>query len=352
MAAYADKLWLIVAESMGSYARCRAYSSTDGFTWVSQGKLLDATPEYSLVLASFAGKLWRAPDCIPQGDFYDPYASPPMWTDDFTAWHSPAGNHAWAHNGQAAVVFDGKLWLLGGVYTCLMGDATNSVWWSADGADWTAASEPPWAPRQHHSAVAANGRIWVIGGESVQGSSTTKLNDVWTSPDGETWVREQEHAPWSPRSYHTSLVFNNRIWVIGGSGVSSGAARDVWYYELPPALAVTETPRGGWVEASEPWKLSAAVSGGNGPISYQWKKDGADIPGATDATYDIPSLASTDTGWYVCEISDSAKTTVQTNPVYLQVFAYDSLPAAGPFALLLTAGGCLAFPLLRGRNRK
>ena len=45
---------------------------------------------------------------------------------------------------------------------------------------------------------------------------------------------------------------------------------------------------------------------GTQPLSYQWKKNGVNIPGATASTYVIPSVAATDTGVYVCVISNVA----------------------------------------------
>jgi pectin methylesterase-like acyl-CoA thioesterase len=41
-------------------------------------------------------------------------------------------------------------------------------------------------------------------------------------------------------------------------------------------------------------------------VSYQWKKDGSDIAGATEAIYEIPSASSTDAGTYSVIVSNSA----------------------------------------------
>ncbi len=52
--------------------------------------------------------------------------------------------------------------------------------------------------------------MWVIGGESDAG----KLNDVWYSDNGTTWTLATASAGFSPRMAHTSLVYDNKIWVI------------------------------------------------------------------------------------------------------------------------------------------
>ncbi|MGA2141237.1 MAG: kelch repeat-containing protein [Brevinematales bacterium] len=47
-------------------------------------------------------------------------------------------------------------------------------------------------------------------------------------PDGSYWVCAVTNAAFPARYGHTSLVFNNMIWVIGGY-TSSGVTNDVWY---------------------------------------------------------------------------------------------------------------------------
>jgi hypothetical protein len=35
---------------------------------------------------------------------------------------------------------------------------------------------------------------------------------------GVNWIQATESAPWNGRFGHTSVVFDNKIWVIGGGG--------------------------------------------------------------------------------------------------------------------------------------
>ena len=41
-------------------------------------------------------------------------------------------------------------------------------------------------------------------------------------------------------------------------------------------------------------------------LMYQWQMDGVDIPGATSATFTIPSVAESDEGMYRCNVSNAA----------------------------------------------
>lgn len=59
-------------------------------------------------------------------------------------------------------------------------------------------------------------------------------NEVWNSGDGTNWTCVTHSAAFSSRGNHTSVAFNNSIWVIGGgengNGGSSGPfLNDAWY---------------------------------------------------------------------------------------------------------------------------
>src|SRR6185503_7075937 len=74
------------------------------------------------------------------------------------------------------------------------------------------------SPRESFGAVAFAGKMWVIGGGDFgDGTSARFFNDVWSSTDGATWTLVTGSAPFSPRWGHTVTVFNDKIWVIGGS---------------------------------------------------------------------------------------------------------------------------------------
>jgi len=63
--------------------------------------------------------------------------------------------------------------------------------------------------RERISCVVFDNKIWVIGG-----FDGTYLDDVCYSEDGVNW--NCTYSLPSPRASHTSVVFNNKIWVIGG----------------------------------------------------------------------------------------------------------------------------------------
>ncbi|HOO70675.1 MAG TPA: Ig-like domain-containing protein [Spirochaetota bacterium] len=83
-------------------------------------------------------------------------------------------------------------------------------------------SSASWSSRESHTSVVFDNNIWVLGGSNK--------NDVWHSEDGVNWTEATSSAPWSGRSNHANVIFNNKIWVLGGYDWDSSVfSRDVWY---------------------------------------------------------------------------------------------------------------------------
>ncbi|MEO0102786.1 MAG: hypothetical protein ABIK81_03690, partial [candidate division WOR-3 bacterium] len=52
-----------------------------------------------------------------------------------------------------------------------------------------------WSPRWGHTSVVAQNRIWVIAG----GDERIWKNDVWYSFNGRDWFLAIDSSPWTPR---------------------------------------------------------------------------------------------------------------------------------------------------------
>lgn len=150
---------------------------------------------------------------------------------DGVTWIKVTDSAGWLpRSGHSSVVFDNRMWILGG------GSGTemkNDAWYSADGSTWTqATAHAGWSPRMGHTSLVYDNKLWVIGGEGIDNGSSTPYNDVWYSTDGSAWIRATADANWSPRWGHTSLVYHNKMWVIGGKEIDNRRSmqyNDVWY---------------------------------------------------------------------------------------------------------------------------
>jgi hypothetical protein len=96
--------------------------------------------------------------------------------------------------------------------------------------EWTQATEhAQFADRGAHSTVVFDDSIWVIGG-AVHPSPY--FSEVWRSDNGITWTQVTRQAAFGQRAGHGSVVFDNKLWVIGGrEGGSLKFRNDVWYSE-------------------------------------------------------------------------------------------------------------------------
>ena len=126
--------------------------------------------------------------------------------------------------GKTTVIFDDKIWILGGYNQYIPDYYFNDVYYTTDGETWVeATSSANWVGRKFHSTVVFDDKIWVSGGYD----GTNILNDVWYSSDGINWTLATASADWNPRYAHTMLVFDNKMWVIGGT--ATHPTREVWY---------------------------------------------------------------------------------------------------------------------------
>ncbi len=128
-----------------------------------------------------------------------------------------------ARSSHTTVVFDNKLWVIGGYD----GDGKRDRWHSKDGSNWTDATiYPTFSARSSHTATLFDNKVWVIGGRDDEG----RKNDVWhvwNSTDGSIWTQLMANAAFSARDNHTTVVFKERLWVIGGRD-DEGRKNDVW----------------------------------------------------------------------------------------------------------------------------
>ena len=80
---------------------------------------------------------------------------------------------------------------------------------------------------------------------------------------------------------------------------------------LPTAPAIVTQPVAVRVNAGNTATF-AVGAGGSGPLAYQWKRDGVDIPGATAAFYSIAAAAAGDSATYTVVVSNSAGNATST----------------------------------------
>jgi hypothetical protein len=232
--AHAGRLWIAGGWFDSNSAPPRdVWSSVDGVQW---NRVTNNAPWIHSDLpmnTTFDGKLWMMGGWF-NGRLPGHSASNQVWSSsDGANWDLVTSAAGWSPRIAAAtVVFQGKMWILGGTENYYFGDQTslkNDVWSTTDGAHWQqVVSSAPWSPRAYHQAVVLGDKIYVLGGGDYAPRHHA-LNDVWSSPDGINWTQETDSAAWSSRIWFSSTVYRDRMWVLGGWSQATGNVGDVWH---------------------------------------------------------------------------------------------------------------------------
>lgn len=183
------------------------YVYADGYMYMSGG-LIANNPNVRLK------DVWRSKDGIEWEQMTDSAG----WDD--------RDNHAMAYH-------DNKLWVIGGFGSGAYLYQQNDVWSSSDnGATWTREVEnASWSKRCWFDIVKFNDEYYIICGAFVTGPPThfESRDDIWKSSDLVNWSLVVDPAPFTKRYDYRAIVFDGKMWVIGGADYTSGVLNDVWY---------------------------------------------------------------------------------------------------------------------------
>ncbi len=204
------------------------WESTNGSDWTELSPYAQFSPRHTRA-AAFKGRLWVVGGQIANGRLADSDTNEVWRSDDGLNWTriEPVGEVFAPRDGHGLVVFNDRLWVIGGWTNPSGGTNThvrlNDVWSSADGVTWREeVSSAAFSPRTGHVALAFDGKLWVVGGSTAGGA----VNDVWSSSDGVSWAQATAEAAFAPRYSHRVVGFNNAMWLIGGG--AADAFDDIW----------------------------------------------------------------------------------------------------------------------------
>ncbi|MDO6810863.1 hypothetical protein Q4603_19740 [Zobellia galactanivorans] len=228
---------------------------------------------YDNGIVEFQGKIWSVAG-------YNSYSLPncnsDIWSsDNGINWRSVTSNHFGARRGHATAVFKDKIWVISGINTdaspwveyddiwsstdgeawtqelehapfghmfypsltvfhdkmFIIGTSSSDemvVWSTADGISWNLEASSPFPKRESHQTVVFNDKMYVIGGQTAGHA----YNDIWSSDDGATWTNLTLSGDvFSGRFGHGVTVYDNKVWVLGGTGILTGPYADLYYSE-------------------------------------------------------------------------------------------------------------------------
>ena len=181
------------------------------------------------------------------GGWFSSYAEPPrdVWSSaDGVQWERATESACWKHADlPTSLVFDDGMWMMGGWHNGRLPGASgsNQVWFSRDGANWEQATgNAGWTPRLGAAGVVFDGKMWILGGSEQYffGTEKSLRNDVWCSSDGKEWKQVTASAPWpsagGERGAASTTSLTSSSPPVSGPGSSSTAGKraaipEVWF---------------------------------------------------------------------------------------------------------------------------
>lgn len=196
-------------------------------------------------------------------------------------------------------------------------------------------------------------------GQTVNEGGTLTLSILATNATGYQWKKDGEDissansATYTKQSVEPSDAGSYTCVVSGegGTSVTSDAAT-VTVNALP---VITQQPSSQTVNEGGNINLEVTATGATG---YQWKKDGSDIPSATDATYSKSGALPADAGSYTCVVtgaggsvtSSPATVTVNALPVITQQPTNQEITEGETLTLNVVATGATGYQWKKGEE--
>ena len=196
-------------------------------------------------------------------------------------------------------------------------------------------------------------------GQTVNEGGTLTLSILATNATGYQWKKDGEDIPsansatYTKQSVEPSDAGSYTCVVSGEAGTSvTSDAATVTVNALP---VITQQPSSQTVNEGGNINLEVTATGATG---YQWKKDGSDIPSATDATYSKSGALPADAGSYTCVVtgaggsvtSSPATVTVKALPVITQQPTNQEITEGETLTLNVVATGATGYQWKKGEE--
>lgn len=213
-----NKMWAFESDPINGIARPAIRSSTDGKNWVVEKDSADF-PRRSYPLATVMdGKVWIMGGSSSSHDFQDVWNSTDglHWQLVTDSLPFAKGSPLWRRECHL-ITYQNQLFLI----------TPSKAWTSPDGKSWNLISSEftdvqLWA----FAPVVYDNTLFIIASD---------MGDTYPSNSACYFdTRSQEFRyidfphPFTKRAEEAAVVFNNKVWVIGGKGEDSTSAGDVW----------------------------------------------------------------------------------------------------------------------------
>ena len=137
-----------------------------------------------------------------------------------------------------------------------------------------------------------------------------------TQPMTHVWKKDGVAIPGATASYYYIsgvTTADSGVYTLTVSNYAGSATSTSVTVTVNPAVAPTiyNVPPAATVNYGESWYLSPSITG-TLPMTYQWKRDGVDISGATSSSYYKSGMTTADSGFYTLVATNVAGSTTSS----------------------------------------
>lgn len=195
------------------------WTTFDGVQWDTRTSAAQWPARRDHCMAGFGNYWWVFAGWDGAGTYFqDAWTSP-----DGQTWSPQTAAVVPAVAGATAVVFNNKLWMIGGTRS---GAQVSS---SDDGLTWTDHGAP-WSMRQAMRVHVIGNKLYALGGTA---GGLSAFTDVYSTTDGLTWTHYDGPTPWTTGNGCGSIVVGGSILVFGGVDASGQSAPDIYAFTPP-----------------------------------------------------------------------------------------------------------------------
>lgn len=156
-------------------------------------------------------------------------------------WMLATSTAAWGtRDAHSLVTFKDNMYLIGGVNGNAVVDPNGMVrywdaphmsdlWVTNNGTDWTEITDKaPWGHRRSVTTIVFDNKLWLMGGWDQEAFKYD--NRIWFTEDGTKWtLASSSPARWEGREGHTLNLLNGKLYLTGGVDfVKRITYNDVW----------------------------------------------------------------------------------------------------------------------------
>lgn len=196
-------------------------------------------------------------------------------------------------------------------------------------------------------------------GQTVNEGGTLTLSILATNATGYQWKKDGEDIPSANSATYTKQSVapsdaGSYTCVVSGEGGTS-VTSDTATVTVNALPVITQQPSSQTINEGGNINLEVTATGATG---YQWKKDGSDIPSATNAAYSKSGALPADAGSYTCVVtgaggsvtSSPATVTVNALPVITQQPTNQEITEGETLTLNVVATGATGYQWKKGEE--